>query len=163
MDVKSPWEGASNALPGVVLDTNAVLDWLVFGDPGMAAVAAAIQAGEVRWLVCPRMRDELMRALGYASLAKWQPNAALVLGQFDQFAITCAPPTTAPTTPRCTDGDDQVFIDLALGTQAMWLVTHDRALLKLAKKAWALRLAIVRPMVWRLSSETPLDPQPQSA
>jgi uncharacterized protein len=149
MVVKSPWEGASNALPGVVLDTNAVLDWLVFGDPGMAAVAAAIQAGEVRWLVCPRMRDELMRALGYASLAKWQPDAARVLAQFDQLAITCAQPTTAPTTPRCTDTDDQVFIDLALATRAQCLLTHDRALLKLARKAHTLSLHIEKPTDWR--------------
>jgi uncharacterized protein len=163
MDVITRWEGASKSPPGLVLDTNAVLDWLVFGDPGMTEVAAAIRSRDVRWLVCSRMRDELMRALAYPSLAKWRPDAGKVLALFDQHTYLSAQPVTAPTTPRCTDSDDQVFIDLALATRAAWLVTHDRALLKLTKRAQTLGLAIVRPAAWRLSPATLLDPGPRSA
>jgi uncharacterized protein len=142
------------ANPGLVLDTNTVLDWLVFADPGVAAVTDAIEEGAVHWLVCPRMRDELERTLAYASLAKWQPDPARVLALFDQHAQMCPAPVTAPTTPRCTDTDDQVFIDLALTTGAHSLLTHDRALLKLARRARVLGLQIVKPADWCLPDRT---------
>jgi uncharacterized protein len=141
---------ASPAVPGLVLDTNTVLDWLVFDDPAVAPLAAAVLAGTVRWLACPRMRDELERTLAYASLAKWRPDTARVLAMFDQHAQMRPAPATAPTTPRCTDSDDQVFIDLALATNAQCLLTHDRALLKLARQARALGLQIIKPADWHL-------------
>jgi uncharacterized protein len=144
-----PTQKATHPLPSVVLDTNAVLDWLVFANPGMAPVAAAIQSGAVRWLVCPRMRDELLRTLAYPALAKWRPDAAAALATFDQHAQMCPAPTTAPTTPRCTDADDQVFIDLAVAASAQCLLTHDRALLKLARRAKPLGLQIMQPALWQ--------------
>ncbi len=140
---------ASPAVSGLVLDTNTVLDWLVFRDPAVGPVATAVQAGTVCWLVCPRMRDELERTLAYASLAKWQPDPARVLLMFDQHAHMHPAPVTAPTTPRCTDPDDQVFIDLALATGAQYLLTHDRALLKLARRAGVLGLHIAKPSDWQ--------------
>ena len=51
----------------------------------------------------------------------------------------------AATRMRCTDPDDQKFIDLALGHRARWLVTRDRAVLKLARRARTLGLNIVTP------------------
>ena len=36
---------------------------------------------------------------------------------------------------RCTDPDDQKFIDLALHCGAQWLLSHDRAVLKVADQA----------------------------
>jgi predicted nucleic acid-binding protein len=49
---------------------------------------------------------------------------------------------------RCTDPDDQVFIDLALACKARWLLSKDRALLKLARRARALGLSIQPPASW---------------
>jgi uncharacterized protein len=131
--------------PTVVLDTNAVLDWLVFNNTHMSPVAAAIQTSRLRWLVCPRMREELLRTLAYVDLAKWQPDAHRVMALFDQHALMCPTPPPAPLHLRCSDSDDQVFIDLAVATQAQWLLTHDRALLKLARKAAVMGLQVRRP------------------
>ena len=47
----------------VVLDTNVVLDWLVFADASAAAVGAAITSGSLAWLVTPRMHAELRAVL----------------------------------------------------------------------------------------------------
>ncbi len=132
----------------VVLDTNTVLDWLVFRDPEVGALAAALTAGTLRWLACPSMRRELERVLGYASLARWNPDRERVLASFDTYADMVAEPPAPATWLRCTDPDDQVFIDLALSAQAQWLISHDRALLKLARRARTRGLRIVSPAQW---------------
>ena len=55
------------------------------------------------------------------------------------------PPGSPQRRPQCTDTDDQKFIELALDAGAQWLITRDRALLKLARRARSLSLAIVTP------------------
>ena len=42
----------------MVLDTNAVLDWLVFADPRIAALAAAIKGRRIDWFATAGMRAE---------------------------------------------------------------------------------------------------------
>ena len=107
----------SAAPPAAVLDTNAVLDWLVFQDPGITALAAAVEAAAVRWIASPHMREELLRALSYSALAKWKPDCERTLTAFDQWAIICAEPLPTREGPLvCSDPEDQVFIDLALST-----------------------------------------------
>jgi uncharacterized protein len=145
MDVMTPRGGTSKVPPAVVLDTNTLLDWLVFGNPGMAPIGAAVQRGDLIWLACPRMREELARTLTYVDLAKWQPDAEFVLGTFDRFAQMRAAPPASPAGLRCTDPDDQVFIDLAIAGCARWLLTHDRALLKLARHALAHGVRVLTP------------------
>jgi len=132
----------------VVLDTNTVLDWLVFKDAGMARVIAALQSGAVQWLACTAMREELARTLDYRMLAKWKPDSERTLAVFDQLARLRPEPPPAPLPLRCSDPDDQVFLDLALAHGAKWLLTHDRALLRLARGARPLGLAIVKPKNW---------------
>lgn len=131
----------------VVLDTNVVLDWLLFGDARVAALAAAIESGGLRWLSCPPMRQEFERTLGYRALGKWQPNCERLLAKFDRHAVIEPAPQTLPAL-RCSDPDDQIFLDLAAAANAPCLITHDRALLRLAKRAAALGLRIVTPSRW---------------
>lgn len=135
--------------PLVVLDTNAALDWLVFRDPRIQPVMAALEAGRLDWIACAAMRQELAHMLGHASLARWSTDAVVGLARFDRLArIRAAPPTNPHPRLRCTDADDQVFVDLALAERARWLLTHDRALLKLARAAAARGLRILRPGDW---------------
>ena len=139
----------SAAPPAAVLDTNAVLDWLVFQDPGINALAAAVEAAAVRWIASPQMREELLRALSYSALAKWKPDCERTLTAFDQWAIVCAEPSPTRAGPLvCSDPEDQVFIDLALSRQARWLVTHDHALHKLARHAARQGVQILHPRDW---------------
>jgi uncharacterized protein len=145
MHVITPWEGASKEPVGLVLDTNAVLDWLVFANPSMASAAAAVESGAVIWLACSRMREELARTLTHVNLAKWHPNVAHVLSTFDHHARILAAPPPSPARLRCTDPDDQVFIDLSLATKAHWLLTQDRALLALARHALGHGLRVLTP------------------
>ena len=138
----------AEAVPRVVLDTNVLLDWLVFAEPSVAPIAAAVMAGQLRWMACPSMRAEFDRTLGYDNLARWQPDRALALAAFDRHAERVAQPATLPDL-RCTDPDDQVFLDLAVATGASLLLTHDRALLRLTRGAARLGVKILRPRDWQ--------------
>jgi uncharacterized protein len=135
-------------LPSVVLDTNVVLDWLVFGNVSARPLANAIQGGRLRWLSSPRMREELARVLQYPALAGWHPDSERTLTQFDRWTAVCPNPAPMAINPACTDADDQVFIDLALAQGADWLVTRDRALIKLARRMRARGVRIVTPTRW---------------
>jgi uncharacterized protein len=137
--------------PTVVLDTNAVLDWLVFADVHALRLGAAIANGDVCWLATSRMRDELTRVLAYPNLARWAPDAQGVLATFDRCAqVRSEPPFCGWP---CADKDDQVFIDLAVAGKARWLVTHDRALLALARRVRGGGLVIIKPTAWRTSND----------
>lgn len=135
--------------PAAVIDTNVLLDWLVFRDPRVAPLARALEARALRWLASPEMRDELAHMLTHASLVRWQPDCQRALAVFD--ALTVASPSPAPSRLHCSDPDDQCFIDLALGQRARWLITHDRALLRLARRARASGVEVLTPMLWRAS------------
>ena len=134
-------------IPNLVLDTNAVLDWLVFDNPGSQPIARAIVLGNVRWMVNAAVRDELAHVLARGVVDQWQPDLPRLWRAWERHATPIEqPPQGSPQRrPQCTDIDDQKFVDLALDTGARWLVTRDRALLKLARRVRSLGLAIVPP------------------
>jgi predicted nucleic acid-binding protein len=133
----------------LVLDTNVVLAWLVFRDLRITALAAALEAGAATWVACPRMRTELCRTLDYPALQRWKPDSERTLSYFDRLAILSSdPPRPLTSSLLCTDPDDQVFIELALVRGAHWLLTRDRALLKLKRRAASRGLQIAPPESW---------------
>ena len=119
----------------IVLDTNVVLDLLVFDDPATPPLQQALQAGALKWISTPVMREELARVLAYPHLVArmdfYRLNAADVLAAFDRQVqiVDVAPKATM----NCTDPDDQKFIDLAVAHRAQ-LLSKDRAVLKLKKR-----------------------------
>jgi len=119
----------------LVLDTNVVLDLLVFGDPGARPVAEGLQQGALRWLATPPMREELARVLAYPKLAERVAfhggSPAAVLQEFDRQAALVEVPDKAPVT--CGDPDDQKFIDLAVAHRCP-LVSKDREVLRMRKR-----------------------------
>jgi len=137
--------------PAAVLDTNVALDWLLFRDARSAALQAALEAGAVRWLACERMREEFRRVLARPALGRWLPSGdwrKRLLHAFDERADAQAEPPPAPAALRCDDPDDQVFVDLALASGARWLVSRDKAVLRLRRHATRHGLHIVDPGGW---------------
>jgi predicted nucleic acid-binding protein len=141
---------AAAAIPAIVLDTNVVLDWLLFRDPSSAPLAAAIVQRRVRWVGSPSMRAELAAVLqrGLAAARDADPAGALVI--WDRYAEPHDEPRhcSGPLALQCADADDQVFLELACSAGARWLVSRDRALLRLARRAAALGLIITTPEHW---------------
>ena len=127
-----------------VLDTNVVLDWLVFDDASMQRPAAQLRAGHARWLSCPAMRAELDEVLARAAFTQRGAYHAALHALLAAHA-TLLPDPAASAALQCRDVDDQVFIDLAVQQRATLLLTRDRALLELAPRASALGLRIARP------------------
>jgi predicted nucleic acid-binding protein len=122
--------------PAIVIDTNIVLDLLVFGDPRWTRLRAALETGELRWLATAAMRDELLRVLGYPLIARrLQRDArapAVVAAQFDA-QVQVIEDTPARARFVCKDADDQIFVDLAVAYRAR-LLSKDRAVLSMRKR-----------------------------
>lgn len=138
-----------HSAPAVVLDTNVVLDWWVFGDAQAAPLVAALAARRIRWHASAVMLAELDAVLARPLVQRWEParERALTLSR-DEWIVPAATPAASPPGFLCSDASDQPFIDLALQLPARWLVTRDRALLALAQRAAARGLAIVTPARW---------------
>jgi len=136
--------------PPIVLDTNVVLDWLLFGEPAVTGLAQAITAGRLRWVVTATMREELAHVLARGLAAARGAEASTLLASWDRHA-TLHPEPPSHRLLRVTDPDDQKFVDLALHVRAGWLVSRDRAVLKLARRAAASGTAIVTPAGWALT------------
>lgn len=121
----------------VVLDTHIALDVCLFDDPRDLDLRRQLQQAQARWTACTAMREEFARVLTYPkvqrAVAKFWGEEALAqrvqiaLQRFDDWAHMVAAAPRAPV--RCTDADDQIFIDLACahGTE---LISRDAAVLK---------------------------------
>lgn len=131
-----------------VLDTNAVLDWLVFDDAPMQTAAALLRAGRARWIHTRAMLDELADVLTREPVTRRaRACSEALLRRAEQAAA--AHGLLLPAAPRgpwaCSDPDDQMFIDLALQARASVLLTRDKALLELARRVDGTGLRILRP------------------
>jgi predicted nucleic acid-binding protein len=131
-----------------VLDTNVVLDWLVFRNPACHALERALEQGRLRWVASAAMREELAHVLQRGLGPRWSVDGAHWQAAWDRHAHTLPPPTAPAHWPRCTDPDDQKFVELAIAASARWLLTRDRALLKLARRSRAYGVEVVTPERW---------------
>jgi uncharacterized protein len=129
----------------LVLDTNVWLDWLVFAEPSLAPLKAAVAEGRAEILIDAACEAELERVLAYdlgkhtidaarqaACLAECR-RIARPLGSDQKFR-------TPNVLPRCPDPGDQIFLEAALAAQADYLVTRDRELLGLARRGLPFRI-----------------------
>ena len=134
----------------VVLDTNAVLDWLVFKNPNFNSLGNAVNDGSVQLLTSAAMRSELSHVLARGVVNRWATDFSSLWETLEQHALVLPDPPALSARPRlrCTDSDDQKFIDFAVTHQARWLLTRDRAVLKLRKKALDCGLRIASPRAW---------------
>ncbi len=128
-------EAATLSPAPVVLDTNIVLDLLVFADPRSAELRSALEGGLLQWLATPAMREEILRVLDYPQiqprLTFYGLSSAQVMTAFDTHVTLCPTAPKAPCT--CKDPDDQKFVDLAVAYSAR-LLSKDKAVLALRKR-----------------------------
>lgn len=129
--------------PRIVIDTNVLLDFWVFDDRAARRLRAAFEDGTCIALRSAQTEAELADVLARSEfalsavrqselIAVWRERSVLVEGTF-----------AAPL--HCTDPHDQKFLDLASTARADALVTKDKALLRLARKARPSGLRILAP------------------
>ncbi|MHB1351904.1 MAG: putative toxin-antitoxin system toxin component, PIN family [Thiobacillus sp.] len=127
----------------LVLDTNVVLDLLLFDDPAARGLRDALDAGRLRCLVSDATFDEWQRVLGYPEFALDGARQAALAAAYRALADKTDAVCTM-TLPRCSDPDDQKFLVLAAAARAAALVSKDRAVLRLRRRC-APWFAIVTP------------------
>ena len=132
--------------PAVVIDTNIVLDLLLFQDPAAAALGQALAQASLVWYATAGMRDELARVLTYPNLQPWlartdRDNASGILAHFDRLSHVHVEVPTGP--PCCSDPDDQKFIELALTLHAL-LLSKDDAVLRMRRVLAARHVTVER-------------------
>ena len=119
--------------PTVILDTNIVMDILVFKDPSVAPIVKAIDDDRLIPLLHPETFAELVDVLGRsmfklmsdevdAKALDWHSRCRFISGEL--------PPNT-----YCKDQEDDKFFQLALLTHCPFLITKDKLVLKARKRA----------------------------
>ena len=121
----------------VVLDTNVLLSLYVFGDSRFAPLRSRIESGTWQAVTNEPCVAEFARVLNYPMFslsAQAQENALAEYVYCVHRIENSAPSKLLAALPRCTDEDDQKFLELARDSRAKWLITSDRALLKLNRR-----------------------------
>ena len=123
----------------LVLDTQVLLDWLVFDDPAVHRLRNAVHLGRAEIVMNAACDAELARVLAYDlgkhSITPAAQAAALAQARRISHRIEASLSDVARKgLPRCSDPDDQKFLELAASAGAHALVTKDRALLDLARR-----------------------------
>ncbi|GLU35328.1 putative toxin-antitoxin system toxin component, PIN family [Trinickia caryophylli] len=149
-----PGSGAVRPLAQVVLDSNVWIDILVFDDDATRPIHAALSAGLLRAVIDARCLAELSCVLDYPQFTRRAVDKPAALARVAQLSVMAAPaagaPGGTPALPKCKDRDDQKFLELAHAAGVDWLVSKDRALLKLAKRTareFGFRIAQPGPFV----------------
>jgi putative PIN family toxin of toxin-antitoxin system len=121
----------------LVLDTNVVIDWLVFDDAFLASFREQVQSGGIQVITHVPALDELRRVLAYPTLKLSAQRQAAVLERYGALvSFFEGDASILPLGfPRCRDSDDDPFLHLAWRAGADALVSRDKAVLKLARRA----------------------------
>ena len=83
------------------------------------------------------LRTGFQQKPGSPQFAQRALDKAAALATVARLSQTVAPPVPAEDArplPKCKDRDDQKFLELAYAAGADWLVSKDRAVLKLARR-----------------------------
>jgi len=125
-----------------VLDTNVVIDWLVFDHPYLKAFRELVGARQIRVLTHPLVAAEFARVLAYPELKLSADRRTRILERYR--ALTLEASIIEPFAigdwklpagfPSCRDRDDDLFLAFAYHSRAAALVTRDKVLLKMRKK-----------------------------
>jgi uncharacterized protein len=141
----------------LVLDTNVWIDWLVFDDPAIAPLKAAHQHARIRIVVNEPCLEELKLVLAYPEFRLDDAQKMSHLAEVDRCTIRHDDrrPTRPTALPHCSDPDDRKFLTLAVDAAADWLLTRDKALLKLNRRLKAAGFRVGSPLEWAVACARP--------
>jgi uncharacterized protein len=134
------------AVTRLVIDTNVLVSALIFKDSRHLPLREAWQQKRITPLVSIATYRELKHVLGYPmfKLDDHQITEAVALiGPHIEWVTVDK--ELAATLPKCSDRDDQKFLQVALCGKADALLSYDRALLKMKRN---LPFPVLKPEVW---------------
>jgi uncharacterized protein len=130
----------------LVVDTNVVIDWLVFDDAFMNPLRHGVMDGRITVITHQPAVNELKRVLAYKQLkldVERQENIFAHYCKLTQLVPTVPSNATPINFPRCSDRDDQHFLALAWHCKIEALLTRDNAVLGLKKRVAAFGVTIL--------------------
>jgi putative PIN family toxin of toxin-antitoxin system len=146
----------------LVLDTNVWIDWLVFDDPAVAPLKAAQRGGRTIIIVDDDCLRELGTVLAYPEFGLDDAHKAGYLAEVARCTARHehreSPAVIA--LPRCSDPDDQKFMALALDAAADWLLTRDKALLRLNRRLESAGFRVGSVAQWLAASAIAVESAP---
>lgn len=137
-----------------IFDTNIWLDWFVFeqadDSPMMCLKAFFVARPDVLVWMNAAMWDEWTDVLARKRFDVPPERQASILVATREMVemLPNLPPPPSFTRIRCADVDDQVFIDTALAQRVEVLLSKDKHLLRLAKRAKTQGVTIATPEQW---------------
>ncbi len=141
-----------------ILDTNIWLDWFVFTHEPAAPMTALKNTlldsqnnqthPHCAILMTPAMWEEWVDVLGRPQFKVEAERQVEILNQTRAMVQWVETPPAPHERIRCSDKDDQIFIDGALVMGVQWLLSKDRHLLKLRNRARRSAVNIVTPEQW---------------
>lgn len=138
----------------LVLDTNIVLDWLVFEDARLSELQRAWDEQRLELITHMPALEELRRVLTYPQFKLSESEQQTVLGSYRSHVQVMPLPDGVTMEnlgmpagfPRCKDCDDDHFLALAYHHHADAVVSKDRAVLDLAKRARKFGVTVLSPL-----------------
>jgi putative PIN family toxin of toxin-antitoxin system len=119
----------------VVFDTNVLVSLYIFADSRFAPLRQRMENGEWLALSDEACFAEFRRVLDYPVFALTEVRQQGALADYAAHVTRLVGVRPrAVSLPRCSDRDDQKFLELACDGAADWLVTADKALLRLARR-----------------------------
>ncbi len=117
--------------PHLVLDTNVILDLLVFKDPSTEPLRLLLDAQQVDAVRTPASMAELMDVIGRPTfkLSREEQETIREAWESSSRLLEDAAMERAPFT--CRDPDDQVFINMAYSIRPALLLSKDLRVLEL--------------------------------
>jgi predicted nucleic acid-binding protein len=135
----------------VVIDTQSLFDWLVFRDPACSGWSAMLDDRQWKWIFTFEMRAEFDHVAAKGFGERWPVSVETCADAWSRHGriVDVPAPLGADRRLACSDPDDQKFIDLAIAAGADTLVSRDKALLKLARRARERHgLRVCTPAAW---------------
>ena len=134
-----------------VLDTNVVIDWLMFNDPYMDPLRERVVDGRLVVLTHEPAIVELKRILAYRQLKLDATRQTEIFNRYLSLTTVVALPEgaslknlmTPGNFPRCRDRDDEHFIALAFHQKADALVSRDNAVFGMKSRVAKFGLTIL--------------------
>lgn len=130
------------AKPIVILDTNILLDVLVFDEELAHPLRAALEMKIVDAVSTPRMIDEFLDVIARPQFDLSMDAQKTIATQWGLWCRLVDDATLETAPWKCRDRDDQVFINLSYSLRPATLISKDKQVLKLAKRAFKERVVI---------------------
>jgi len=119
--------------PRVVLDTNILLDLFYFKDKSVTYLFECLKTEQVQGFTCELIWEELEEVLARKPFNQTVEEVNYIRSNY-QNLLTWQAPQRNNSGIKCSDPDDQIFVELAVELAPCYLITKDKDLLVLQKK-----------------------------